>query len=115
MLQGASEQVEARVIDYEEECDIAVLKIELESLPRPVAVGSSALLKVGQTVLASEALSSSHFKNFSFASSSPPSLDALCSPPSSLLPYTPYPNPPSLTQKLAFLSSNDITLARCHI
>jgi len=51
-LQGCREQMDARVVDYDEEYDIAVVKIASESLPPPIAVGASSELKVGQTVLA---------------------------------------------------------------
>ncbi|KAL1530226.1 hypothetical protein AB1Y20_001141 [Prymnesium parvum] len=51
-LQGTREQVDAKVVNFDEDCDIAVLKIAVDDLPRPVTVGSSSELKVGQSVLA---------------------------------------------------------------
>lgn len=54
-LQGLDAPVEARVVGYEEDKDIAVLKIDRNALPQPVqplAVGTSSDLAVGQTVLA---------------------------------------------------------------
>ena len=47
-LQGSRERVDATVVGYEEEVDVAVLKIKPERLPPPVAVGASSELKVMQ-------------------------------------------------------------------
>lgn len=50
---GEGKQVEGQVIGYEEEKDIAVLKIDRNAIPfTPIEVGTSADLTVGQTVLA---------------------------------------------------------------
>jgi len=54
-LQGQSEPVEAHVVGYEADKDIAVLKLDPTSLPgplTPVELASSAELRVGQSVLA---------------------------------------------------------------
>mmetsp|Transcript_9439 Transcript_9439/g.14569 ORF Transcript_9439/g.14569 Transcript_9439/m.14569 type:complete len:414 (+) Transcript_9439:81-1322(+) len=51
-LAGMAEAVEASVIGVEPEKDLAVLKIEARNLPRPLDIGVSADLQVGQSVLA---------------------------------------------------------------
>jgi len=52
-LAGCDEQVEATVVGHEADKDIAVLKVDPSKLPlRPLEVGSSAGLRVGQSVLA---------------------------------------------------------------
>merc|ERR1719161_416630 len=52
-LPGSAEPVEAKVIGYEADKDIAVLKVDPAALTlMPLEVGSSADLKVGQNVLA---------------------------------------------------------------
>jgi S1-C subfamily serine protease len=50
-LQGMPPQ-SATIVGYEPEKDLAVLRISSESLPRPIDVGSSSDLQVGQNVLA---------------------------------------------------------------
>ena len=52
-LSGGEKQIDAEVIGYEEDKDIAVLKIDRGTVPFvPVEVGTSSDLRVGQTVLA---------------------------------------------------------------
>ncbi|KOO34647.1 hypothetical protein Ctob_012608 [Chrysochromulina tobinii] len=52
-LSGGEKQIDAEVIGYEEDKDIAVLKIDRGAVPFvPVEVGTSSDLRVGQTVLA---------------------------------------------------------------
>jgi len=53
-LQGLADKVEARVIGTEPDKDLAVLKIDPKALPllRPLEIGSSADVRVGQDVLA---------------------------------------------------------------
>jgi len=52
-LAGCDEQVEATVVGHEADKDIAVLKVDPSKLPlRPLEIGSSAGLRVGQSVLA---------------------------------------------------------------
>jgi len=52
-LAGCDEQVEATVVGHEADKDIAVLKVDPAKLPlRPLEIGSSADLRVGQSVLA---------------------------------------------------------------
>ena len=50
-LQGMPPQ-SATIVGYEPEKDLAVLRISSENLPRPIDVGSSSDLQVGQNVLA---------------------------------------------------------------
>ena len=52
-LQGNKEPVDAAVIGYEEDKDLAVLKVDRSALSlRPIDVGASSDLAVGQTCLA---------------------------------------------------------------
>jgi len=55
-LQGCDEQVEAAIVGYEADKDLAVLKVDPSRLCgealRPIEVGSSSALRVGQNVLA---------------------------------------------------------------
>jgi len=52
-LAGSDEQVEAEVVGFEADKDLCVLKIDPAVLPlRPIEVGTSADLRVGQSVLA---------------------------------------------------------------
>jgi len=51
-LAGMAEATEASVVGVEPEKDLAVLKIEARNLPRPLDIGVSADLQVGQSVLA---------------------------------------------------------------
>jgi len=52
-LQGSPEKIEATVLGYEEDKDIAVLKIDPTAVKlTPLEIGSSADLRVGQNVLA---------------------------------------------------------------
>ena len=54
-LQGTKAPLDAAVIGYEEDKDLAVLKVDRSELPpgiAPIAVGASSALEVGQTCLA---------------------------------------------------------------
>lgn len=51
-LQGVSKPLPAKIVGYEPEKDLAVLRIPSRNLPDPVKVGSSDGLEVGQNVLA---------------------------------------------------------------
>jgi S1-C subfamily serine protease len=51
-LAGMADAAEATVIGVEPEKDLAVLKIDARNLPKPLDVGTSADLQVGQSVLA---------------------------------------------------------------
>lgn len=52
-LQGSADQVEATVVGFEADKDLAVLKIDPSALPlKPLEVASSSELRVGQNVLA---------------------------------------------------------------
>jgi len=52
-LQGSTEQVEATIVGFERDKDLAVLKVDPEALSlKPLAVASSSDLRVGQNVLA---------------------------------------------------------------
>jgi len=55
VLQGLREPIDAAVVGWEEDKDIAVLRIDVSALPvpiKPLEVGTSNDLKTGQTVLA---------------------------------------------------------------
>ena len=52
-LTGLAKSIEADVVGAEPEKDIAVLKLrDISNLPRPVDIGTSSDLQVGQSVLA---------------------------------------------------------------
>ena len=51
-LQGMMEPISAKIVGYEAEKDLAVLRIPTRNLPTPISIGSSSDLQVGQNVLA---------------------------------------------------------------
>ena len=51
-FQGDSKTYEAKLLGYDEDKDVAVLKIDASSAAEPITIGESATLRVGQTTLA---------------------------------------------------------------